>query len=233
MVLLLLALACAPKPASPAVPATEPVVLPVAAAEEQAAFETLSRNLAEQEANTGIAAYGHGADLADALVEGVADPEVRAAAIDLLEWLATTDLGEPPEAPEVDTGLDPLGALAEARATSRAAEVWIPEARERLRRGDYRGAIEALRPLQGTSAWEDARPYWEEAVDLYVAEERERAGQMYIDARGLKGAARRAALLEVRDVLAGLLDEFPDSAYTDPLRENLERVERALESGAD
>ena len=59
----LLALACAPKPASPAVPAPEPVVLPAAAPAERAAFEGLSRALAEQDANTGIAAYAHALDV--------------------------------------------------------------------------------------------------------------------------------------------------------------------------
>lgn len=47
---------------------------------------------------------------------------------------------------------------------------------ERVDAGHPRAAIDAFKPLRGTIAWSDAAVLWAEAVDGWVAEERERAG---------------------------------------------------------
>ena len=228
MWLLLLALGCAaPMPTPVATLDAAPEAPPRADAAQQGVFDTLEKTLAEQEANTGIAAYGQGAKLARTLEEGVSDPEVRAASMALLHWLATTDL-RPPAAP--DTGVDPHGARADERATAETADTRIDQAREALRRGDYRAAIETLRPLKDGPGWEDAQPYWTEAVDGWVYQERERAGKLFVDAQRMQGKQRHDKLLEVQRILSGLIDDYPDSAYAQPLQDNLERVERALET---
>lgn len=215
--LLVLALiACTPKPA----PADAP--LQSVAGAEQEALEALAREL------EGRAGEGEqlGGELARALASGSADPGVREAAVELLLWLEEA----PADAAAPDDPLDPAGVAAEERATLRGADARVQVARDHLRHGRYRDAIDALAPLEGSVAWPDALPYWEEAVDGHVARERERAGELYMAARRFPLEARVAALEEVREVLDGLLREFPESSYATPLRENLERVERDLEA---
>ena len=123
----------------------------------------------------------------------------------------------------------PVGPLDAGAPTVLVAEEQLQAARAALRAGDPHGAIDALTPLRGTIAWADAAGLWAEAVDGWVAEERERAGTLFLQARDASGAARRQGLLNVRDLLAALLADYPDSAYTEALTRNLERVEQALE----
>lgn len=228
MWLVLLLFACAPKPAPAA--SLDAVALPPPHADnaQQGVLDTLAKTLAEQQANTGVAAYGQGAALARSLEDGVADPQVVQTSIDLLHWLATTDLALPP-APETNADTA-AGVHADDRATAETVDTRVAEARDRLRRGDYQAAIEVLKPLKGGPRWADAEPYWEEAVDGWVYEERERAGHLFVGALKMKGAARHQALMQVHGILAGLLRDYPDSAYTKPLNEDLERVERSLET---
>jgi len=230
MWILLLALACGPKvaPAS----ATSPV------GAEREALEQLARDLEDRGEWEG---YRLGAELAAELAARDADPIVRARALSLLVWLRDTeepglqpvpevqpptDTGEPFHEPEVD----PEGLRADTRATLQVADARIARAREQLRRGDYGGTLDTLAILRDGPGWEDALPYWTEAMDLYVAQERERIGQLYLEAKGLPRAERRVRLEEVRDLLEGLLDDYPDSAYAEPLQQNLERIERELEA---
>ena len=55
------------------------------------------------------------------------------------------------------------------------------------------------------------------------------AGRRYVAARRLARSQRLAAMHEVRDMLAALVDGFPEAALHEPLIGDLERVERQLE----
>ena len=227
MWLLLISLGCGPKTVPTAAAATEPT----AATPERAELDGLTEQLESRAIADDSEIYRHAALLAVALSDGEADPEIWDGAVALLELMAAEPT--PVDEPESEPVTDPDGIDADARATLRIADRRISLARESLRAGDYRATLDALELLRDGPGWEDALPYWEEAVDGWVAEERERAGQMYIAARSVPRAERITALEEVRDILDGLLSDFPDSAYAEPLLENLERIERELESAAD
>ncbi|MBW2255779.1 MAG: hypothetical protein JRI25_14425 [Deltaproteobacteria bacterium] len=232
MWILLLVLACGPKTA----PAT--ATSPVQA--ERAALEQLARDL-EDGGEGDWEGRRLGAELATELAVGEADPTIRARALALLVWLRDYEEREPQPVPEItppeDTGdpfqeevVDPEGLRADTRATLQVADVRIARAREHLRRGDYGATLDALALLRDGPGWEDALPYWMEAVDLHVAQERERIGQLYVESKGYPREERRVRLMEVRDFLEGLVDDYPESAYAEPLEQNLERVERELEA---
>ncbi len=179
------------------------------------------------------------AELARALAQGGADDTVHAAAHDLLASMAAAP--EPADDPVADPVSEtpaprdpvrqptPEGVAADERAVALIADDRIAEARQALRYGDYELAIAALSPLRGSASWRDAEPFYAEAVDGFVGAERERVGKLYVNARKLTGDARRTALLQVRELLAGLVEAYPGSVYYEPLLNNLERVERELD----
>ncbi len=106
-------------------------------------------------------------------------------------------------------------ALADARAAVAAAQ--------------YRKALELFARLDGTPLQETARREAASAVDVLVKEERERAGELFVAARRKPDAdSRIAAMEQVHQILAGLLEEFPDSGYADRVRGNLDVVEKEL-----
>ena len=87
----------------------------------------------------------------------------------------------------------------------------------------------AYRKLEGTSAQTTARREAREASETLVRVEREKAGERFVAARKLRDPeAKRTELTAVRDQLASLLAEFPDSSYAERLRTNLAAVEREL-----
>ena len=149
--------------------------------------------------------------LSAVLEEHETAPEVRAAAFGLI-------------------GLLEAGAAADRRASEITSEERLNRGRAALRRADYDSAIRLLEPLQGTADWSMASPYFQEAVDGWVAAERERAGRKYVQARRGPRSRRAAELVEVRGILAGLLETFPASAYASPVADNLRRVERELDA---
>ena len=59
--------------------------------------------------------------------------------------------------------------------------------------------------------------------------ERERAGELFLDARDLPEGERAVAMASVLELLQDLLEAYPDSAYTSALERNIELVERAVE----
>ena len=90
------------------------------------------------------------------------------------------------------------------------------------------GVIEALRE---TETWPEVEPIWEEAVDGWVGLQRELLGQRFVASRDLPRAERMEELRAIRTALAALIDDYPNSAFVEPLMDNLERIERALEQG--
>ncbi len=110
-------------------------------------------------------------------------------------------------------------------------------AREALAKGDYHQAIQLLDQLtqELQAAGDDGEPDEQlatlrsEAVDGWVHTERERAGKLFLAARGEQDAdARRQGLEQVVAVLAGLLADYPDSSYADAISRNLQLVKREL-----
>lgn len=121
------------------------------------------------------------------------------------------------------------GEQAWRRATAQLAPAWLSEAQDALYQGEAERALVVLAPLQGTDAWETARPFWDEAVELHVRRAREAAGRRYLASRREQPFVRLMELRAVRSQLEELLQTFPESGYSPALARDLERVERELE----
>ena len=181
--------------------------------------------------------YEAAAQFAAALSDGRADAQIRQAAIALLVELRDEPAFVEPVAIAPVEDVVPDCVMADFQQNDRPAvaprvvlaEDQVQLARDALRAGDAWGAIDALRPLRDTVAWKEVLPLWTEAVDGWVAQERERAGALYLEARERTGEARRSGLLEVQVLLADLLASFPESSYAEALTTNLARVEQALD----
>ncbi len=117
---------------------------------------------------------------------------------------------------------------AQAEANRAELDARLALARDRVAAGSYREAVAAFRELEGTPLQAQARQEARSAIDELVRQERERAGRLFVAARKQQGAARSTALGEVRSLLQGLLDEFPDSGYAGRVAENLAAVDREL-----
>lgn len=136
------------------------------------------------------------------------------------------------EEPALDSGEEPTpdtrGQATESPAPD--PEHALEQARTALADGRFE---EALRWLERVDAAHRDRTFaglHQEAVDGWVHQERERAGQMFLRARTLPtGEQRKAALEEVRTLLVTLLEEHPESSYAGALRRNLAFVERELD----
>lgn len=118
-----------------------------------------------------------------------------------------------------------------ATAAARKAELdaTLGDARDLVVAKEYRAALKAYAKLEGTEHQSVARRESAEAAETLVREERERAGRLFVAARKQSDPATRAAELEtVRGILAGLLDEFPESQYAERLHTNLAAVEREI-----
>jgi hypothetical protein len=71
-----------------------------------------------------------------------------------------------------------------------------------------------------------------EAVDGWVHRERERAGRLFLEARGIQDpTARLEAYQAVADILEGLLVAYPESSYASAITRNLQLVKRELGDG--
>jgi len=118
-----------------------------------------------------------------------------------------------------------------AEAAVRTAELAaaLQDARDLVVAGEYRAALKAFAKLEGSEHQTVARREAREAAETLVREERERAGRLFVAARKQSDPGqKRAELEEVRDLLASLVAEFPDSQYADRLRTNLTAVEREI-----
>jgi len=146
--------------------------------------------------------------------------EDRTALAEQLVNAGVQEIGPPPV-------VDDMGLAADERALSQTASHLVSEGRAALRAGDYALAVQILEPVSDQPG---ARAFWQEATDAWVYAERERAGELYQAALGLRGPARREAMVRARDVLAGLVDTYPQTVYLEPLQRALERVERTIDA---
>lgn len=147
-------------------------------------------------------------DLALALATGGADPSVERAAAKLILTLRA----------EVEGDLAVADALTADLRVERAREVW--------RQGDSERAVRLLEPVREDPI---AALLYAEAVDSWVSAERERLGEVYFQARSGPRAERAGHLHEVQRGLSALIESYPESVYSEPLADNLERVERELD----
>lgn len=105
----------------------------------------------------------------------------------------------------------------------------IEAARAALASGDYRAALDGLQDHRGEP---DVDRLWTEAVDGFVHEEREAAGQLFVAARDMPaGEVQDSAYAEVVGILEGLVRDYPESSYTAAIEENLELVKRQIDGG--
>lgn len=110
----------------------------------------------------------------------------------------------------------------------KSTEQALDDAREALAKNDYRGALDLLTPYQDREDWALLEEVWLEAVDGWVFQERERAGEMFRASRAWPQAERDKATLEVQAILEGLLEQYPETTYKAALIRNLQMVEREL-----
>ena len=123
------------------------------------------------------------------------------------------------------------GQLAADRALQAGSQYRIARALRALRKEAYQEAIGIIEALRETELWPEAEPIWDEAVDSWVGSQREVLGQRFVASRDLPRPERIQELTAIRTALAALIDDYPNSAYVEPLMGNLERIERALEQG--
>jgi hypothetical protein len=154
--------------------------------------------------------------MVDALESGDVSEEVVAAYLDAL--LVIEARSEPVAMEEVPVLIPPV--TEETIDTGYDTALGPEDVRALLAQERYVEALRGLEPVK------DQHPeIWSEAVDGYVFAERERAGQLYLDAREMPdGEIKDAAIAEVVDILERLLADYPDSSYTVELEENLEKV---------
>lgn len=108
----------------------------------------------------------------------------------------------------------------------------VAVARSALEAGDPAGALAALEPCGLVDCGEGLEDLRVQARDAWIHAERERAGALYVRARSEPDPMeRRARLVEARDILAGLIDRFPDADQVEALRRNLDLVLVELEGG--
>lgn len=110
--------------------------------------------------------------------------------------------------------------LEQAREAASAA---LAEAR-------YTDAMAELERYQDTADWVELEPLWQEAVDGFVHDERERAGKLFLAAREMPdGPDKQAQIQQVETLLVGLVTFYPESSYTDAIHENLVLVRAELD----
>jgi hypothetical protein len=156
--------------------------------------------------------------LASALAETDVDPAVELAIARLIRAVE----------PTLEADIDPSLPVPEAMSVADAltAELRVERARRAWQRGELRRALDLLSPVRRDPL---ASALYGEAVDAWVGAERERIGTRYFALRNTDRGTREAELLAVRDALASLMEDYPESSYHGALATNLERIERELE----
>lgn len=120
---------------------------------------------------------------------------------------------------------------AERRAQEAGQAATLADARALVVAGKVRASLLVYKKLDGTPLRSTAQKEAREASETLVRGERERAGGLFVAARKLRDPGeKRSALQEVEQILAGLIREFPESAYVDRLRTNLRAVLDELSS---
>lgn len=168
---------------------------------------------------------------ADALLSGPGPYDV---VVDLLDGVRTLPEGTWDEDEERRLrawyrGLTRDAGDPEVEAGRAAQEALLEQARGHVASAEYREALALYEQLDGTPLQATARREAAETADVLVKEERERAGRLFVEAKKRPDAAARVeGMVAVRRILAGLLDEFPDSSYADRVERNLQVVEEEL-----
>ncbi|MCP4868966.1 MAG: hypothetical protein GY898_09635 [Proteobacteria bacterium] len=149
-------------------------------------------------------------DEVKALPEGTWD---RAEERRLRAWYRSLAVDQPPEGNPAQQEWDAILAAGRSKVAST----------------DYREALALFAKLDGTPLQQTARAEARGAADVLVKEERQRAATLFVAAK--KKATRDdrvAAMVQVRELLASLAAEFPDSSYAERVTRNLSVVEDEL-----
>jgi hypothetical protein len=110
-----------------------------------------------------------------------------------------------------------------------AWESAVARARTALAENHPALAMQELATVPDLGQIDGGRELGREAQDAFVRDERERAAQLFLQAREIKDPAEKRVVLEqARDLLAGLLKTYPNSAYASAISKNLERVRKEL-----
>jgi hypothetical protein len=117
----------------------------------------------------------------------------------------------------------------EGHADQQAWDALLVEARGKVASTDYRDALAVFARLDGTPLQQTARSEARLAADILVKEERQQAAALFVAAKKKSSADDRiAAMIRVREMLAGLAEEFPNSSYYERVARNLALVEDEL-----
>ena len=182
----------------------------------------------------GLDGFGPIAPVASGPQAEIIQDDGPAVAVPLVE----EDLGDPTPVPVELPPVDDPVTVAPARNAEALLADGLEQVREALSREAYLEALGSLDELQVSLAEAGAEPdeAWstlrQEAVDGYVHVERERAGKLFLEARGRADAdAKRTGLEEVVAILEGLLSDYPDSGFSSAITRNLQLVKRELSDG--
>ena len=128
-----------------------------------------------------------------------------------------------------------VGTAEAALATTAAAEAeraWAEAAmqsRDLIAGEHFREAAAVFDRFAGTDLEDRARAEAARSLDIHVREQRKQAGELFVAAQRSTDSDERRALLEAaRRMLTELETEFPNSAYSERVRRNLQAVEQAL-----
>jgi len=117
----------------------------------------------------------------------------------------------------------------EGSADQQAWDALLVDARAKVAATDYRAALAQFAKLDGTPLQQTGRNEARLVADVLVKEERQTAATLFVAAK--KKATREdrvVAMEQVRELLAGLAAEFPDSGYAERVQRNLAVVEDEL-----
>ncbi len=144
--------------------------------------------------------------------------------------LAAEETGSGPSAVE---GADGEPVTVTPERDQRAVQAEVAElARQALAESRYQDALVALDELPDLIQDEALLTLRGEAMDGLVHQERERAGRLFLQSRELEDPdARLAGYQEVKELLEGLIRDYPDSSYASAIARNLQLVERELAGG--
>lgn len=140
----------------------------------------------------------------------------------------------PSRARQVLAAVDEAEVALAAVTSATVAEQWTAagaEARTLVAAERFREAAALYDRFQGTELEDRARDERTRTLDILVREQRRHAGDLFVAAQSESDPARRTALLaQARQILQGLIEEFPESSYADRVRKNLVAVDQALDA---
>lgn len=162
------------------------------------------------------------------LAEELPEPGIAVIAEEILEEDLSVEPGEPSD--DAPPSTDAIGAAdRSSRISPLDADQMRADAQALIEAGDLLAAMEALAPCEEGGCWDAVSDMWTRTRDLHVYQQREAAAALYLEAREAKTAAEQRRLLsDAEELLAGLLEDYPETPYTAAINRSVDLVQEAL-----